>query len=419
MPLLGLLYLPALVLATLGATTASAQDEPEMGPRNINPRVSEVYGQWLPLDQVAIVVNGDIVTQRKIHRKVGEALSTVSASTESELRQVVAKTQREEIKSLLMRQAGEDMGLPPEAVAAHVAGILRDQTDEAGGSFAMSERLREDSTTALELKEDRAAEVYSDSFRRAVAGLGGNQERSSEDRFVRPGQLVQRFRRMQRTGQDIHFLRTVGAVPATYDMQILLISPRDGNTTMEQIRDRTTRIRAALEAGQVQWTDMLDEHGVFENSGLMGPQPIHILEAYHDPGDGQLLQFAMEGAPESLSPVMPFPQINQATGQRTLGGFAIYKLLDRSAAKVPGFREKDVQFNLRRWIQREGDDARLDDAVTELGRTAYVWSPSHDAQMAAQQEAKAEREQKIQEARKKNAEKMRQRAEQSSGEPKP
>jgi len=42
---------------------------------------------------------------------------------------------QEEVKELLIRQAGEDLGLAPEAVEAHVLGVLRDEQDEAGGAL--------------------------------------------------------------------------------------------------------------------------------------------------------------------------------------------------------------------------------------------------------------------------------------------
>lgn len=402
-PLVGLLCL--IGQATLCSTPAGAQ---EAGPPNVNPQTVELYGKWLPLDRVALVVNGDIVTQEKIRRKVGKTLGGVSSSTPGELEQVFNQTHRTEIESLLIRQAGEDMGLPAERVAAHVAGLLRDETDEAGGSFAMSERLRDESTTALEFKESQEAQVYQDSFRRRAAGFGGSQERSPEDRYVRPGRLIQRYSRMLRTGQGIRALQGQGAVPAAYELQVLLLAPLDDSTTLKQSQDKALELQTALEAGTVGWDEMLDQFGVYPNSGLLGPQAIDALEFMYDPGDGQLLQFAADASQSQISKVMAFPQINPATKQRRLAGFAIYKLLDRSSASVPDFDGKDVQLSLRLSIEQEESQLRIGDAVSELARTAYIWSPSHDEELAAQEKAKAERTQRIQEARERNAEKLRQ-----------
>lgn len=386
-------------------STASAQQEPgpAQGPQPAPPqKIEDFYGKWMPLDQVVIVVNGDIITQRKIERKIDERLAGVVNSTPDEFRAVVGQIQEAEVESLLIRQAGEDLGLPPDAVESYVKGTLRDDLDEAGGAFGYQRKLRDDDTTALELREDRTTEIYESSWRRKIAGMGSGQERTAEDRYVRPGHLAQRFLRMERTGRDIKNLGPVGAVAASYEFQILLMTP-DGAGSMQEAAQKMEQAHMALTSGQAEWDDLVATLGELGGNGLTGRMDRERIEAFLDPGNGAMLEFSLGSEPDSLSPILQFPEVNPATMEKRLAGFAIYKLLARTPAQMPDYSAPNVQNQLRRFIQDEGDKTRWEDELGELKRTAYIWHPEIEAQRAQRRAAQEQRDLEIQKAREQNA----------------
>ncbi len=407
MALLSTTFLLGLSLAGMLSSGPLPQEGPSQAPTPASPpTIEDYYGTWMPLDQVVIVVNGDIITQRKIRRKIDEALAKQPNTTAEEFRGLVARVQEEEVESLLIRQAGEDLGLPPDAVKAHVSGTLRDESDEAGGAFAMARKLRDDDTTALELAEDRTTEIYESSWRRKIAGMSSGQERSSEDRYIRPGNLTQRYRRIQRTGRDIGFLVYAGAQPAGFKFQVLLITPK-GAGSMKEAQAKAEQAHEALIAGDAEWEDLVATLGELGNEGLTPPFNREQVQQILDPGTGRVMEFAMGAEPDSISAVMQFPEVNPATGERRLDGYAIYKLLERSPAFVPEFSAAGVQRDLRRAIQGESDETRWQDALGELKRTAYIWHPDIEAQRAERKAARARRDEEIQKARDENAARFR------------
>lgn len=400
-PVMRLLRTLGLAVALL-SPLAAAQDPAAPGSRELP--------EWLPLDEVAIVVNSDIITRKQIEKDLRRALADEEITTQQQFDQLLQKVQRDAVERLLIRQAGEDLGFPQEAIDAHVRGQLEDRKDRAGGAFELSNQLREEGETATEIKEEIRDEVYEVSWRRRIAGYSDPGERSTEDRYVRPGKLVQRYRRIARTGQDIQALMRVGASPALYQLQILLLSPRTYGS-LEATREAAEEAARALASGQAEWEELVETLGVMENEGVLPELDVDRIRFALDPGNGALVQFVMEGRTDVLSPLLPYPVPNPSTGQRAVGGFAIYKLLGRTPAVLPGFREAGVQRDLARIMQNEGDQARWEGAITDLEEVAYIWYPGIEAQLEADRARRAERIAEIQAARERNAAALRRRRE--------
>lgn len=383
------------LLAGLLAPTAPAQEPaPQAGTRELP--------EWLPLDEVAIVVNGGIVTRKQIEKELRRALAEEEITTQQQFDALLQKVQRDAVERLLMRQAGEDLGYPEEAIDAHVRSQLEDRMDAAGGAFQMSNQLREEGETATEIRDEIRDEVYEISWRRRIAGYGDPGERSSEDRYVRPGKLGQRYRRIARTGQDIGALMRTGASPALYQLQVLLLSPR-AYGSLEATQEAAEEAARALATGQASWEDLIETVGAMENQGVLPELDVDRIRFALDPGNGALIQFVMEGQTEVISPLMPYPVPNPATGQRTVGGFALYKLLGRTPAVVPDYTGLGVQRDLRRVMENEGDQARWEGAIADLEGVAYIWYPGIEEQRAALEAKRAERLAEIQAARQRNA----------------
>ncbi len=392
-------YTPRLLCLALLFITPAAIAQEQVGPP-IAP--SQLPQGWVPLDGVAIVVNSDTITRRAIERFIEGAMAEAKVTTRQEYMALVQEAQRSQVENLLMKQAGEDLGFPPEMVEAHVRGRLEDQRDEAGGTFEMARKLREDETTATEIREELTQETLEMEWRRKIAGFAAPGARTSEDRFSRPGSLAQRYRRIQRTGRDVDPLFRFGAKPATYELQLLLLL---GQTygSMEEARKVAQQAKAALESGEAEWDDLIANIGNFENQGLTGARRIEELQFGLDPGDGSLVQFIMEGNLESYSQVLPFPRVNPATGERQIAGFAIYRLLGRQDAVLPPYTQPGIQKELARVMGYQGDEQRVQLALEDLERTAYIWYPGIEEQQAEFERRIEERKQAIEEARRRNA----------------
>jgi hypothetical protein len=400
-----------LLLALALAPGAAAQDP-------VPPGATRELPEWLPLDEVAIVVNSDIVTRKQIEKELRRALAREEITTQQQLDALLNKVQGDAVEGLLIRQAGEDLGFPEEAVEAHIRSQLESRKDEAGGAFELSNQLREEGETATAIRDEIRDEVYEVSWRRRIAGYGDPGERSPEDRYVRPGKLAQRYRRIARTGQDIGALIRVGASPALYQLQVLLLSPRTYGS-LEAAREAAEEAARALESGQADWDDLVESIGAMENQGVLPELDVDRIRFALDPGNGALVQFVMEGRTGVLSPLLPYPVPNPSTGQRAVGGFALYKLLGRTPAVLPAYDGEGVQRDLRRVMENEGDQARWEGAIAELEAVAYIWYPGIEEQRAAVRARREERLAEIQAARERNAAILRRRREEAPEAPAP
>lgn len=388
------------LLFTLGASAPSP-------PQDVaGPSPMPLPTGWVPLDGVAIVVNADTITRRAIERFIVKAMAEKKITTQDQINALAQEAQRTQVESLLMRQAGENLGFSKEMIDAHVSGKLEEQKDDAGGTFERAQQLREQETTAVEIREDLEQETLMMEWQRKIAGFGAPGARTTEDRYQRPGKLAQHYRRMQRTGRDIEALGRLGATPAQYELQVLLLHEQVYG--LEEAKNKALLAKQALDRGDADWDDLVGTIGNYENQGLTGARRLEELQFGLDPGDNRLVQFVMEGQTDRISEVMPFPDVNPATGQRRVGGFALYKLISTQPAKLPAYRGPGVQKELRRVIGRVGDDLRIQLALEDLERTAYIWYPGiedREAQIKAQLD---KRDEAIEEARRKNAEKLEQ-----------
>jgi hypothetical protein len=393
--------LPLLALAG-AALPAPAQEQ--AGPPAPN---GVPIDQWLPMDGVAVVVNSDPITERGLQRRVNQRMSEVKISTIEEYRSLQLRTVLDQVDTLLMRQAGEDLGFPKEAVEAHIQDQIHERKEEVGGIHDLSQTLRADDQTQEALSESLETELYEVSFKRRILGYASPEERTAEDRFVRPGMLARQYRHIQRTGMGIGPLLTrAGASPALYELQILLFDPSQYGS-MEAARETANQAHKALVSGQAEWDRLIDTVGALPDRGLLGPRTVEDLHLRFDPGDNRLVQFIMEGREDVYSSVMPFPRVNPANGERLVAAFAIYRLLGREAATVPKFGAPGIQKALRRVLEAEADNARLKTALNELKINAYVWYMGIEEEQAALEARQAERERKVIEERKRNAELLR------------
>lgn len=385
------------------ATSIGAAALPPAPTQDEEPSVpvpAPVAGQWMLSDRVEIVVNTDCITLRALDRKVNRDSRMTGTDTREAYMALRTKIALENVNELLKRQAGEDLGFDKALVKARVNDIWDDRVDQEGGVTRATKKLTDESESVLEKREEIESTIYTSSWTMSVLGReSGPGGRPMFDRYVRPGQLRQRYERMKLTGLEVvQALGDAGATAAQYQLQILLITPRQLGG-VEQAREKALEIRAALDADAVDWEDALATFGAFQDNIQQVDQ--ETLVRMLDPGNGVLAAFAEEAEEEAYSPVMTFARPD-STGQRRPEGFAIYKLLGRTPAFVPEFGQEGVQKVLRQYLEYKGDTQRYEAGLEKLRAKAYVWYPGIERERAEAEAAQEDRERQIQEAREQN-----------------
>lgn len=388
--------LPCALVLTLALGLAPVQDAS-------SPADDEDDG-FRYLDWIHIVVNTDSITFRRLSRAIDENLTRFEVTTEEENLAVRQKTLQEEVQHLLMRQAGEDLGIDPRVIEGWARDIYRDRVERSGGVGEMLATLRKEDSTSVSQRKEIEGQLYLGQWRKRQLGLGGGPgERPSIDRFIRPGTRRRVWERMRKTGDQIELLEDAGAVPATHELQILLLLPESSGGDLDQALDKAQEIRRLLDEGGVEWEEAIRRLGQWENRGLLGALTREQILQRFDPGDGFLLGFAREAEIGAFSPVLPLRMRNTFTGQAVTRGFAIYMLLSRAPAKVPGFTEPGVQKELDQNLQNELDNERFLRSIAELRASAYIWYPGIEEQREQLEERRAEQERETLEKRAENA----------------
>jgi len=398
--------LPCALVLTLAAGLAPVQE-------GSSPAVDEDDG-FRSLDGIYIVVNTDSITLQRLNRAIDENLTRREVTTEEEIRAVQQLTLNDEVQHLLMRQAGEDLGIDPKAIEGWAREIYRDRVERSGGVGEMLATLRKEESTSVSQRREIEGELYLGQWRRRQLGLGqGPEERPSIDRFIRPGTRRRVWERMCKTGDGIELLEDVGAVPATYELQILLLLPETSGGDLEQASAKAVEVRQLLEESEGDWDEAIQRLGQWENRGLLGALTRRQILQVLDPGNGSLISFAAEAEIGAFTQVLPYRQRNSLTGQAITRGFAIYRLLSRTPAKVPGFTEPGVQKELTQNLQNEHDNERFRRSIEELRGSAYVWYPGIEKDIEQLEERRARRERETLEKREENA--KREKAEKAPG----
>lgn len=381
----------ALLLLTLLATAQGGPEAPDLT-------------KWTQLDQVMIAVNTDALTMNAIHRKVAQRMSELEISTEEDFIRLRDQVVQEEVRDILEHQAGQDMGFDPARVEAITRQMYQDEIREMGGISKMGDQLTIEGQTGREKQEGITSELYVQSWKNSVTGRdAGPAGRPYVDRFVRPSRVSQIYKRMAKTGANIEFLEDLGAKPALYELQALLLSARDF-TTLEKAEKRAIEARQALGLGAADWDELIDQIGAYPDRGVVGPLPLLTIQGALDPGNGALVEFVLEQVENAYTGVMPFAPPDRVTGRRTVQGFVIYRFLGFEPAVLPGFNDPGVQKILTRGIQWETDQRLIAEALIELEKKAYVWFTGIEERKQQIEEARAEEERKALEARERNAE---------------
>jgi hypothetical protein len=323
------------------------------------------------VNRVELIVNTDLITRRQLVRQLTKAREQRPVTTNEEALRLQVEIVQGAMESLLLRQAGEDLGQPKEAVERVLENVWKNQIERSGGlqEFSLESDGQDQST--LERREKLESDIYTWTYTRVVTGNEpGRDGRVIADRYIRPGTRRRLYDYMGRTSDG---LGRIGGRPMTIVMQELVLLLEPGGEQGER-RERIQKLHAEANALRERalagedFNALVNEFGALKGSGSLHPDlPLDRLRRSFP----ALADFALGASVGDISPVLAV----RDTERGPLQGWRVVRILESRPAEPPPFDDLVVQRILERVAEDQLDARRRDDALPELLRSAYVWSP--------------------------------------------
>lgn len=338
-----------MLLPILLALATAQQSPPPQAPAAPSAEVQR-------LDGVYIVVNEEAVTTRDLLQQMVRAGANTGA-TEQERQAIFAQSRAEMVRSMLVVQAGRDLGYEEALVDRLVESRVAETVEGAGSVLAFGEELKREQLDPQQWRELRKRGVFAELWTRSVTGAeAGTGGRVYVDTYVRPGRLLYEFR-----SQPANEL-----LPPMIQLQEIGISvAKVGSATkalelVEALRDRARR-------GE-DFDLLVEQNSVSESRarrGLLALMPIAEL-GKRIPELAEFVAGAKVG--EVSEPVALRPD-----GELT--GFLLFRAARIERHDEVRFADTEVQSVLRRRRQRGLYNFRRERALQALLEAAYVWPP--------------------------------------------
>lgn len=337
-----------------------------LAPQQLPPQQGSgaaVDTSWRLVNQVHIIVNRDVLTLAQLEGRVQRLLEARPVSTPGELSALRGEVATRAVHDLLMVQRGREFGFDPEFVDRTITSYMRDQAEKEGGVTELAERLSLSGETAADRRSTVRDELYAVSYERALTGQApGPGGRTTTDRYVRPGILGLGYEQID---QEPAVIRALGGEPEAWVLQQLVVAVETFGD-VETAREHLEELRRQALAGEVEFDDLVAaESAVTEDRGLT--QPLTLVELRRV--DPEFARFCAESSVGDLSEVRPFIREGRTIALR------VDRIEEHRALRLPPFRDIAVQERLRQIVLRNRDLMLRDEAVRELLRSAYVWTP--------------------------------------------
>lgn len=356
------------------------------------PQEAPPAAEWPTLNRPEVAVNEDLLTRRRIERQLKKAGEEQAVSTREEKLRLQVEIVQTAVEELVLRQAGEDLGQPKEAVDRFLDNVWEEQMERSGGLHEFSLKLAADDESSIEQREELEGDVYRWTYTRVITGNEpGKDGRLIADRFVRPGERRRLYDSMERTGLG---LGMIGGKPPTFVLQQLLLVVEEGGPSVADLRRQADELRQRAVAGE-DFHTLVNTYGAQKGPNSISSDVTADTLARHGP---ELAAFGEKAVVGAISPVGPVRDPLRGRIQ----GWRILRVLESRPKEVPAFDDLDVQRRLELVAQRQLDDRRRSTALEDLLRSAYVWSP--DLERAKAEREAAERAQAAEEAAEKAAE---------------
>lgn len=322
-------------------------------------------GGWRTLNRPEVAVNEDLLTTRRIDRQLARARQMQPVSTPEEELRLKAEIVRGAVEELALRQAGEDLGQPKEAVERVLDNVWKNQIERSGGIHQYSLKLAEEEEGSLEKRQELQGELYTWTYTRMITGQEpGKGGRVIADRYVRPGERRRLYDGMARSGQG---LGQIGGRSSTFVLQqLLLLRGRDGD--LVALRRQAEELRKRSLEGE-DFYALVNAHGAQKGAESLTGEVSADALARLGP---ELAEFAQSAKVGDISPVNPVR--NFARGR--IEGWRVVRVLEARPGTVPAFDDLEVQRRLELVHQRRLDEFRRAQALERLLGSAFVWSPA-------------------------------------------
>ncbi len=321
------------------------------------------------LDEVSLVVNDDIITLSTVRRKELREQRTRKVNNERERIMMRDAILAGEVEKLLRVQAGQDLGLPPELVARQIEGFEERFVEQQGGVIGASKRLELAGVNSREANQQWTSELYSYTWEQAVTGEGPNATgRVVNDRWVRPGRLRLEYEdygralRLPTGARTTVDVTRVGGHREQLRLQELLVSvARAGGP--EPARERIFNAKLEAERGE-DFDALVDRYS--DPIGGLGVIALHETDLIVR-ANPEFAEFLASAGVDDVSPIYPV-MVNDK-----IAGFRLIRVLDRIPPSLPAFDEGETQRRLREALLGDQDERRIDEALGQLFRSAYIW----------------------------------------------
>jgi parvulin-like peptidyl-prolyl isomerase len=317
----------------------------------------------LPFDGVALTVNQSVLTRRGLGRDMLRWRRDNPDAGEAQMRAAEAELLRSRVNELVRVQAGEDMGLPDEAVQARVRDALDRIQKRQNGWVGMSRFLQSRDMTTSEIKVALRGQMLGELWEDSITGKGPAQgQRVVADRHVRPGRIKLLYERALETEEGLALL---GGAPERVKLQQIVLDPsRVGG--IEAARKLGDELAAKLAAGADFGALVAEHSAVASNQGIGEYETARLARV-----EPTLAPFLAGARTDETSAPIPGPR----------GVVRLVKLLERVERRSPTFASLSTQDTLRKREQERLDGQRLARAYKGRMSGSWIW-PSEFREVA-------------------------------------
>jgi hypothetical protein len=332
-----------------------------------------------PHDYVIGVAGNEVVLRTDLDMTLSSdpelAERNQRATTALEREQVIYDALRARMETLVMVQAGEDLGFSPELVEELTNSEFEDRIERFGGHRKASELLAEFGETPEQHKARVRDRLLAESWRRSRIGTAaGPTGRPSVDRYIRPGLLLSTYNSFVNSS-----LPEERAVVGKYDERVQL-QLLQVNVPPEATRaDAKDQVEVYLELYRSDaWTfdRLVTTYGTASSharKGLLRPARVTVFDAlgqqrHQGPELGDL---CVKGEVGAVSEPLWW---QRKQGDRTARAWCVYRIAKRlPATEAKPFFDRQLQGDLTHKLQSSIDDLREDIAFRAVLRETNTW----------------------------------------------
>jgi len=323
--------------------------------------------QWTLINRVEVIVNEDIITLRDLLSGIRLLQARGAINTEADMRAAESKVLRDRIRNLLEVQAGQDLGLPREVLLRQVDSVMDREVEDAGGVTAMAEQLKRRQTGSSDRREEWTERLYSITWSRIVTGeQPGASGRQTQDRYVRPG--MRRFVHRTVLETPWEYSRFGGVSPAAaFRLLMIDYESAGGRAAARQL---TSELRESALAGE-DFEALIDTYGVLKGDRALINAQVERLRAV----EPEIAAFLDNAKPGDMSKVLTAHLLGP--DGRPIAAWGVALLIENVEAVPPDFDDRAVQLKLHEFAEETFDERRIENALAELYRSAFVWPPKY------------------------------------------